>query len=219
MEFLVSGLKLTEDVLRLVHTGFQNVYLLEASHQSFRLREMSVVFLVSGRANEADVSRLEIRLEHVRCIHGTFAGSTCSHEGMDFVYINNVRCTFLLDAVHDFLDALLEIATELRAGQQGTHIELIDLAVLQSVRNLLLFDEAYQSPYQSRLSYTRFAHMQRVVLVASAKHLYGSLQFFLAAYQGVMLLVMLVHAGHHAFPCLVGMLLLGRFLFLSRAFG
>ena len=138
---------------------------------------------------------------------------------MDFVYINNVRCTFLLDAVHDFLDALLEIATELRAGQQGTHIELIDLAVLQSVRNLLLFDEAYQSPYQSRLSYTRFAHMQRVVLVASAKHLDGSLQFFLAAYQGVMLLVMLVHAGHHAFPCLVGMLLLGRFLFLSRAFG
>ena len=50
--------------------------------------------------------------------------------------------------------------------------------------------------------------MQRIVLVASAKHLNGALQFVLAAYERVLLLVVVVHAGDQTLPCrLVGIVL------------
>ena len=54
--------------------------------------------------------------------------------------------------------------------------------------------------------------MQRVVLVASAEYLDGALQFLFTTYQGIVVLVEVVHAGDEAPPgCF--MLMFARFFF------
>ena len=123
---------------------------------------------------------------------------------MYLVDIHNIIIALLLNAVHDHLDAVFEIAAILRSCQQRAHIELVDFAAFQSLRHSPFFNQPGQSPDESRLAYSRFAHMQRIVLVSAAQHLNGSLEFLLTANQRILLLVEVVHAGDEPSPgCLM----------------
>ena len=73
-------------------------------------------------------------------------------------------------SVHHHLHAFLEVAPELRSGHEGC------------------------------LSHARLTHMERVVLVFPAQHLYGALQLGLAPYERVSLVEMVVQTGHQALP-------------------
>ena len=55
MKLLIALLQLFQDLERLCDGGLCDVDLLEATHQTFRLREMTVVFLVGRRADKADI--------------------------------------------------------------------------------------------------------------------------------------------------------------------
>ena len=108
--------------------------------------------------------------------------------------------TLLLYAVHDLLDAVLEVPAILRARQQRTDVELVDATALQAFRHLSLLNHPRQSPHEGRLAHTGFTHVQRIILIPSAQHLDRPFQFLLTSYQRVMLLIQLVHAGHQPSP-------------------
>ena len=187
-------------MLRLVGRRLGDVNLLETAHQSLRPRKVPVIFLIGGRADKADVARFEIRLQHVRGVHRPLVRSASPHQGVYLVDVDNVLVALLHDTVHNLLDAVLKVATILRTRQQCTDVELVDVAALQSFRHASLLNHPCQSPYEGRLSHTGLTHVQRIVLVAPAKHLDGALQLLLAPYQWVVLLVELVHTRHQLPP-------------------
>ena len=101
---------------------------------------------------------------------------------MNLVDIHNILVALLLDAIHDLLDAILKVATILSTRQQRSDVKLIDSTAFQPFRHLLLLYHACQSPYEGGLSHTRLTHMQRIIFVASAQHLYRPGEFLLTAY-------------------------------------
>ena len=78
---------------------------------------------------------------------------------MDLVDVHDVLMALLLYAVHDLLDAVLEVPTILRARQQRADVELIDAAALQALRHLPVLDHPRQTPHKSRLAHTGLAHV------------------------------------------------------------
>ena len=202
VKLLVVLFQLFQDLQRLFRRWLGDVYLLEASHQSLRTGKVAVVFLVGGRADEPDISALEIGLQHIRGIHRAFASGTGPHKVMDLVDVDDVVIGLLGDALHHFLDALLKVAAELGSRQQCAQVELIYLAALQSLRQVVAIavDVGGQSVDQSRLAHTRLSDVQRVVLLLAAEHLDGALQFLLPSDERVVVLVGVVQAGHHLPP-------------------
>ena len=117
---------------------------------------MTVIFFVGRRTDKSNLARLEVWFEHVRSIHRTVTGSSSAYKRVNLVNIDNVR-TFrasfgravvglFLDPVHNLLDPVLEVASELRTGQQRPHVKLVDTTVLQPFGYFLLFYQSGQSP-------------------------------------------------------------------------
>ena len=163
---------------------------------------MFVVLLVGRRTDEAQVACFQVGLEHVRGIHGTVADSPGTHQRVYLVNIDDVVLGFATDAVHNLLDAVLEVAAILCARQERPHVELVDAAVLQSLWHVAAVDAACQPPYQCRLADARFADVQRIVLVTAAEHLNGALKLCFAANERVAFLHVVVHAGDEPSPSL-----------------
>ena len=161
---------------------------------------MAVVLLVGGRANETDAARLQIGLEHIRGVHRTLADGTRTHQGVNLVDIHNVLIALFKDAIHNLLDAVLEIATILGAGKQRTNVELVNTAAFQSLGHTTLLYHTGQAPDKCSLTHTRLAHMQRIILVFATKHLNGSLQLGFATDEGIVILVQVVHTGNQFAP-------------------
>ena len=107
---------------------------------------------------------------------------------------------FLTNAVHDALYSFLEIASELRSGKQRTEVERVYAVVFKTFRHLALLYQRSQSVHESSLSHPRFAYMQRVVLILTAQHLYGTLQFCLTPYEWIVVGKLVVDAGHEFTP-------------------
>ena len=119
---------------------------------------------------------------------------------MDFVDIDDVLVALLLDTVHDLLDAMFEVASILRACQERANVELVDATAPQTLRHLTFLDHTRQAPDEGRLAHTRLSYMQRIVLVATTEHLNRTLQLLFTAYQRIMVLIEIVHAGDEASP-------------------
>ena len=210
MEFLVVGKQLPQDILGLLCRRLLYVYLLEASCETLGAGYVAVQLLVGGGTDEAYAPALEIWLEHVGGIHRPSTRGSCSHHGVYLVDIYDVVITLIHNAIHHLLDSFLKVTTELGAGQQSAHIQLVDMCSAQTLGHLLFHDESCQPPHDSRLAHTRFAHVQRIVLVPPAQHLYGALKFLLASDERGVPLYHIVHAGHQIPPDL-----LARLLFLG----
>ena len=171
---------------------------------------MPIVFFVGRRTDKTDIARLEIRLQHVRRIHRALTCGTSTNKCMYLIDIHHIRLRFgriilfCCNTVHNHLDAILEVTTILRASQQRTHVQLIDLATHQSLRHSPFLDHPHKAPDQRRLAHARLSNVQRIVLVSAAQHLNGTLQFHLTTYQGILLFVKVVHACHQLLPgCLI----------------
>ena len=173
---------------------------------------MPVVFLIGGRTDKADGTTLQIRLEHVRGVHRALTDGSCAHQRVDLIDIDDIAVALLLNAVHNLLNAVLEVTTILGAGKQSADVELIDAASLQTFGHTVLLNHPSESPDEGCLADAGFADVQRIVLVATAKHLYRALQLLLTTYQGIMFLIVLVHAGHQ-FPPSILAFLFARILF------
>ena len=83
------------------------------------------------------------------------------------------------------LQALLEVAAVLGAGQQRTHVQRIDGGVLEHLGRVALDDAPGQPFGNGSLANASLAHQQRVVLAPAHQHLDDALQLALAADQRV----------------------------------
>ena len=210
MKLLIALLQLFQDLEGLLRRGLCDVDLLEASHQTSRLREMTVVFLVGRRTDKADLGGFEVGLEHVRGIHRALAVAACPHEVVDLVDVDDVIVRFADDAVHHLLDALLEVTAELRASQKRTQVELVYLTAFQTFRHLIVVgvDPRSKAIDDGSLSHARLSDMQGVVLLLATEHLDGAQQFVLPADEGIVQHVGIVQTGHHLAPGLLVLLFL-----------
>ena len=120
---------------------------------------------------------------------------------MNLINIDDVVITRFLDSIHNLFDTILKVTTILRSCQKRSHIELVNLTAFQPFRHLTLLNQPYKSPDQCRLADTRFTYMQRVVLVTATQNLNGTLQFLFSSDEGIILSVVIVHAGHQFLPC------------------
>jgi hypothetical protein len=95
----------------------------------------------------------------------------------------------VLQLLEHALQALLEVAAVLGAGQQRAHVERVDGGVGQHLGHVLLGDAPGQAFGDGGLAHAGFAHQQRVVLAPAAQHLDDTLDLVLAADQRVDLAV------------------------------
>ena len=183
----------------LLLAGLRDVYLLEPPHHAAALGEVAVELLVGGAADEPYASVLEIALEHVRGVHGALAGLSGAHQVVNLVDIGD-GVGLGEQSVHHHLHAFLEVAPELRSGQERAQVDQVDACPLEPLGHLAFLDACRQSVDEGCLSHARLTHMERVVLVFPAQHLYGALQLGLAPYERVGLVEMVVQTGHQALP-------------------
>jgi hypothetical protein len=163
-----------EDVHRLLHRRLGNVDLLEAPRECVVLLEDAAVFGVGGRADAAQLAIGERRLDQVRGVHDAARGSAGADHRVDLVDEQD-RAGVLLQLAEYALQALLEIAAILGAGDQRAHVERVDGAVAQDFRDLVFDDHARQAFDQRGLANASFADVQRVVFATAAQDLHRAL--------------------------------------------
>ena len=204
MVVLIPLLQSLQDLDGLVDRRFFDVYLLEAPQDTLGRGQPPLQLVVGSGTDEANVSGLKIGLEHIRCVYRSIATSSRADDVVHLVHIDD-GVAFFARAFHHFLDTLLEIAAVLRAGQHRAHVHRVDAAVADALRYLTFVDAVSEPIDERRFADAGFADVQRVVLVFSAKHLYGALQFCLASDQRIVVRHIVVDARHPDMP--VGRLL------------
>ena len=160
---------------RLVHQ-----HLLEAALQRGILLHILAVFVQRGGADAVQFAARERRLEHVAGIHGAFRLAGADH-GVQLVDEDDDAAFVLGDLLQHALQALLELAAVLGAGQQRRHVEGKHAFPLQRLRHFLVDDALGQALDDGRLAHARLADQHRVVLGAPLQDLDGAADLVVAA--------------------------------------
>src|SRR6185437_12190384 len=85
------------------------------------------------------------------------------------------------DLAEDRLEALLELATVFRAGDERTEIKRQQTLVLEALRHVAVDDAQRQAFGDGRLADARLADQHRIVLGAPRQHLDGAADFLVPA--------------------------------------
>ncbi len=181
---LVAGLQAAQDIDRVLHRGLGDVDLLEAPRERVVLLEDAAIFVVGRRADAAQLAVGERGLDQVGGVHHAARGRAGADHGMDLIDEQN-RARLLLHLREHRLQALLEIAAILGAGNERSHVERIDRGIEQHVRHLVLDDHARQALGDRGLADAGFADVQGIVLAPPAQNLDGALHLELAADQRI----------------------------------
>ncbi len=87
----------------------------------------------------------------------------------------------VLDLLEHSLEALLELAAELRPGKHAGEVERDDPLVLQAFRHVAAHDAPRQAFNDGGLAHAGFADQHRVVLGTAAQHLDDAADLLIAA--------------------------------------
>ena len=177
---LVLRLEPAEDLVRLLDARLDQLDLLEAAGERAVALEVLLEVLERRRADAAQLAAGERGLQQVRGVHGAAVGRAGADHGVDLVDEQH-GAGLLLEGAEHRLEAGLELAAELRAGEQRAHVEGVDLDVLQAGRDLLAMDAQRQSLDDGGLADPGIADEDGVVLAAPAEHVHGALELALAA--------------------------------------
>ena len=159
-----------QDLDRLSDRRLDDVDLLEAPRERMVLLEDAAVLGVGRRADAAQLAVGERRLDQIGRVHDAAGGGARTDHRVNLIDEQD-RARVLLQLAEHALQALLEIAAVLGAGDQRAHVERVDGAVAQHVRHLVLDDHARQAFHQRGLADAGLADVQRVVLAAAAQDL------------------------------------------------
>ena len=202
VELLVARTQSFEYAHGVVDRRFGNVYLLESAHQRLLACYIAVVFVVSGGADEAYLAAFEVGLEHVGGIERSVAARTARPNHIVYLVYVEYGVTFGGESFHHLLDALLEVAAELRPGYHRSHVHHVYARLFEAVGHVATGYACSQSVHQSCLADTSFADVQRIVLVLAAEHLDGAFQLGVASDERIVLGVGVGYARHKFAPCL-----------------
>ena len=85
----------------------------------------------------------------------------------------------------DAFQALLKISAVLRASEQRSHVQRIDVSLGENLGNVTLNNSARQSFGNGGFAHTRLTHQQGIVFTTTTERLNDALKFLVAADQRV----------------------------------
>ena len=165
MVLLVPFPEPLQDLDRFFPGGWIYDHRLEAPLQRAVLLDVLPVFVERGRTHALEFSARERRLQHVRCVNGSF-GRARSDEGVQLVDEQH-DVLVLRDLVHYRLESLLELAAVLRSRDDRCHIERQDPVVTQRVGRVAGRDELRKALDDRGLAHPGLTDEHRIVLLAS----------------------------------------------------
>ncbi len=181
---LVAFLQATQDGYGALLVGFVDHHYLEPSLQCLVFLKVLLVLVERGGTDAAQVAAGQGWLEDVGGIHGT-AALAGTHQGVDLVDEQDDLALGLGDLVDDRLESLLKLALILGTGNQGTHVERVDLLLLQVLGHVAAHDALCQALDDGGLPRAGFTDQDGVVLGAAAQDLQHTTYFVITAYDGV----------------------------------
>ena len=164
-----------QDLHRLVDRRRIDDHRLEATLERAVLLDVLAVLVERRRADALQLSARQRRLQHVGRVDRAF-GRARADERVQLVDEQD-DLLVLRDLVHDRLEALLELAAILGAGDDRRHVERQHAVVAQRLRALAVGDELREPLDDRRLADAGFADEDRVVLLAAREHFHHALDF------------------------------------------
>ena len=177
---LVALLEAAQDRDRRLHGGLGAEHGLEAPLEGGVLLDVLAVLVESRRADAAQLASGESGLEEVGGVHRALGGSRAD-QGVELVDEEEHPTLGLDDLLDDGLEPLLELAAELRAGDEGAEVEGEELLALEGVRHVPRDDSAREALDDRRLADPGLAYEDRVVLGASGEDLHHAADLLVAA--------------------------------------
>src|SRR6266403_3348761 len=170
---LVAVAQAAQDLHRLVDRRLLDPDLLEAPLECGVALEVLAVLVERRRADRLQLAACERRLEDRRSVDRAFGG-TRTDEIVQLVDEENDVAP-LHDLLHDLLQALLELTAVLRARDERSEVERVDLLVLQQLRHLVRRDARGEALDDGGLADARLADQHGVVLRAARQDLHQPL--------------------------------------------
>ena len=165
---LVALLEAAQDRDRALEARLADVDRLEAALERGVLLDVLLVLVERGRADGAQLAAGEHRLEQVGRVDRTLGGARAD-DRVQLVHEQDDLALGVGDLLQDRLQALLELAAVLRAGQQGADVEADDLAVAQALGDVAADDALREALDDGGLADAGLADQDGVVLRAAAR--------------------------------------------------
>ena len=166
---LVALLEAAQDGDGVLHRRLTDEDLLEAPLEGRVLLDVLAVLVQRGRADEAQLATGEHGLEHVPGVHRTLAARSGADDRVDLVDEGDDLAITGPDLLEHRLEALLELAAVLRAGQHGREVEAVERLVTQALGHVALDDALGQPLDDGRLADAGLADEDGVVLRAALR--------------------------------------------------
>ncbi len=181
---LEARLQALQDLDGLGDRRLGHVDLLEAPRQRVVLLEDLPVLVVGRRADALQRAGRQRRLQQVRRVERAARRRAGADDRVDLVDEQD-RLRIVGELLQHRLQALLEIAAVLGAGEQRAHVERVHLVFAQELGHVALVDAARESLGDRGLAHAGLADQQRIVLAPAAQHLDHALELVRAADQRI----------------------------------
>ena len=181
---LEARLQAAQDLDRLGDRRLRHVDLLEAPRQRVVLLEDLAVFAIRGRADAFQRAGGQRWLEQVGRVERAARRRAGADDRVDLVDEQD-RLRIVAELLQHRLEALLEVAAVLRAGEQRAHVERIHLVFGEQLGHGAFVDASRESLGDRGLADAGLADQQRIVLAPAAEHLHHALELVRAADQRI----------------------------------
>ena len=165
---LEALLEAAQDRNGVLHARRLHQHWLEAPFKRRVLFNVAAVLLYGCGAYAVQLAAGQHRLQHVACVQRAL-GLAGAHDGVQFVYEEDDLALALPDLVEHGLQPFLELAAELGASDQRTHVERKNRVVLEPFRHIAAVDADGQPFDYGRLADAWLADQHRVVLRLAAQ--------------------------------------------------
>ena len=186
---LVALLEPAQDRDRVLDGRLADVDRLEAALERGVLLDVLLVLVERGGADRAQLAAGEHRLEQVGGVDRALGGAGAD-DRVQLVHEQDDLAVGVLDLLEDGLQALLELAAVLRAGDQRADVERDDAAVAQLLGHVAGDDALGEALGDRGLADAGLADQDGVVLGAAREDLDDAADLVVAADDGVELAVL-----------------------------
>ena len=169
---LVALLQASQDTDRVLHSRLAHVHLLETTLQRRILLNELAVLIERRRTNQPKLAARQHRLNHVARIHRALARRTSTNDGVELVNKRDDLPVGLLNLVQHRLQALLELATVLRARNHRPEVQGDQRLTLQRLWDVARHDAPCKALDDRRLTDARLTNQHRIILRTTGKHLH-----------------------------------------------
>ena len=177
---LVALLQPAQDRDRVFDRRLAHVDLLETPLECGVLLDVLAVLVERGRADQAELAPGEHRLDHVAGVDRAL-GAARADDRVQLVDERDDLALGVGDLLQHRLEALLELAAVLRAGDHRADVERDHALAAQAVGDVALDDAPRESFDDRGLADARLADEHRVVLRAARQHLDDPANLLVAA--------------------------------------